>query len=169
MADFYLFVIEGVLADLMEDTDSLGAAPSIPHGRAFYTAAKAVGSVGLVTAQTDREMVEEWLQREGFAGYNDLVTPNQAPVDPATWRANTIPTIRRRGWHVTVYVDADPTGSARALHHGCTTLTVTHPAYARPEWRPDSARQVRSWDSLVGEARTQRELRAHDHRVPEGT
>ncbi len=157
MPSFYLFSIEGVLADLIEDTDPIASAPPIMQGRELWEAAKATGDVGLVTSQTDSEMVNDWLQRERIEGWNDLAIG-------ARPRADAIEGLRRRGWYVRWYIDADPSMSARALHYGVTALTFTHPRYARPEWRPGSAPK-RSWAELVGESEAQRTAWTNDRRL----
>lgn len=52
------------------------------------------------------------------------------------------------GYPISMVIEPDPDTAADLMAAGHTVLLFMHPAYSRPEWRPDHKFTVTSWDEI---------------------
>lgn len=89
----------------------------------------------------DPAEVEEWLDAEHIAF--DIVLG--ADED----RVAQMRRIRYEyGYPVDLVVEPDPDIAADLMAEGHTTMLFLHPAYSKPEWRPDHKYARKTWDEL---------------------
>lgn len=101
---------------------------------------------------------EDWLDGQGI-GY-DLVLGTRED------RVEHLRTIRYGyGYPVSLVVEPDPDLAIDIMAEGYTVLLFMHPAYAKPEWRPDHKDAVMSWDELKTLRRKDIDRRMTDVRV----
>jgi beta-phosphoglucomutase-like phosphatase (HAD superfamily) len=168
MSELAVIVLEGVLAQYH---DHLPSSKPYPDALLLYEALRRQWQPAVVTAVADPEMTRHWCKLNGFKGFEVLDCRQSWEPDPQVWFPVTlIERYRALGWTVGLFVDGDPARVAAALAQGVTGVLVAHPAYSRPEWRPDASAGPRKWTSLVREVEHQAEMKATDKRLnpPEG-
>lgn len=138
--------MEGVL---VEGPD-LKSSPPTKNGRVFYEALKSQYQILLLSTDPSQELARSWLKREHISGFGSVFCrPSNTILSPVDWKAAKIREMQAEGWPVMLYVDADPAAVKAAFLEGVPTALITTPRYSRPEWRPDSERNIKPWDSLV--------------------
>ena len=124
-------------------------------------------NVCVASDETDRKVVHTWLIEHGLREHFSYVI-ERGPLmheDPAERFMDQLTLLRSQGFSIGMAVVADPVMAASALHKGFTSMLFSHPAYARPEWRPDDDRGLRSWADIEEDLARQAELKATDARV----
>ena len=103
----------------------------------------------VVNEEYDKDLLEEWLKREGFKpSFYEFVYETQ-PVLRAERVHRVAAVFGKARW----YVDNDPEVCAETLKLGLPTLLVASPYIIRPEW--DGNKTMKSWDTLVEEVNRQ--------------
>jgi hypothetical protein len=135
-------------------------------GRRLYTTLHNSGeSLCIVSHNQNRDLVREWLLREGFSDYVRLVTRDEDPeTDPARWKVAQVRSMVAAGQHIMYLVDHDPRTVPAMAETGVPVLLVVHP-WGDPG-RTSSAEEVpyRPWDSLVDTIETESLRRAEIRR-----
>lgn len=146
MTPIAIICLEGVL---VEGTD-LKASPPTKTGRGIHEAFKSQYQILLLSTDPSHELARAWLKREYISGFGTVFCrPENTILSPVDWKVSKIREMQAEGWPVMLFVDADPTAIRAALLEGVPTALITTPRYSRPEWRPDSERNIKPWDSLV--------------------
>lgn len=108
----------------------------------------------VVNEDYDKELLEEWLKREGFKpSFYEFIGE-----DKPTLQAERIHRVSAVFGKAKWYVDNDPEVCAQTLKLGIPTLLVATPYIIRPEWSGDKA--LKPWDTLVEEVNRQHLIRA---------
>lgn len=150
--------VEGVLS---EPGLPLSEAGPTLFGRRLYTTLHNSGeSLCFISHTSNREMVREWLLREGFSDYVKLVTNDDGVDDPVRWKVGQVQSLVARGQHIMYVVDHDHRIVPSLSEVGVPTMLVVHP-WGDPG-RPfeDVPASYRSWDSLVDTIETESLRRA---------
>lgn len=101
---------------------------------------------------------EEWLDLEGIS--RDLVLGARED------RAVQLRRIQHEwGYPIQMVIESDPAVAAELMREGYTTLLFLHPAYSKPEWRPDHEFAVTPWDLIRAQASSFAHLRETDTRL----
>lgn len=130
--------------------DELGARQPTVEGRKLwnmmfpmYEGRICVLGSGIDTPQTP--ILMEWLKREGYkAGSIDL-TYEKSPDA----KLERIRGLQAGYGRIDWFVDTDPETVLRTIREGITSLLVSIPSFARPEWI--EGRTIRGWDELSDE------------------
>lgn len=136
----------------------------IQPGVMLYHGLKSVYRLAVVIDQP-REKALIWLMQNGLRehAYTVLHEPTD-PDDPAERRLVQLQRLRGRGVSIGLFVDRDPDTVAKAMSAGIPSLLFVHPAYARPEHRPDHSDAPTPWGNLADEMDRQALLRSGDTR-----
>lgn len=154
MAEYVLFQVEGVLADV--DPQSFAASKVNVHGKLLFYGLSHFFKVALTHNQKENIM-DHWLLVNGVKG-ETLRILAASPTE-------ALRRLRSDHGDVGYTVVSTPTEARSLLREGCPTLTYTRPTYARGEWRPDHDDILRGWDEVVKEVDEQQRLRDADERV----
>jgi hypothetical protein len=129
-------------------------------GITLYASLVSMDDVLLFTSEP-REELEHWMAENGVPrGEAGIIEDSVTFVDD---RVQSLRHARLSGYGVDVVVAADPWLVRAAFEEGFTALLFLNPAYARPEWRPDTEQGVKTWESIshqVADEAYQRSLRA---------
>lgn len=134
-------------------------------GRRLYHGLAATYNVVLVSHESDKAHLKEWLAVEGFDKHAHIEWLPSEGVTPNYWHETVNRLKARYGYPVEYAVITDPRVAARLLGYGYNVLLVANAAYAVPEWHPDTKPGVRAWQELTQEIDRQRQLRAADKRM----
>lgn len=108
----------------------------------------------VVNEDYDKELLEEWLKREGFKpSFYEFIGE-----DKPSLQAERIHRLSAVFGKARWYIDNDPEVCAQTLKLGIPTLMVATPYIIRPEWAGDKA--LKPWDTLVEEVNRQHMIRA---------
>lgn len=151
-------VIDGVLRS------SFDSAPS-PVGRTLYKAMAETASVALIADEGRADRLNQWLLLNGFDRHSYLIT--RLPEDPEDAAQRRVAQMKRlrANTSVDMLLEANPSAAKDVLLLGIPVMLVMYPLYSRPEFQPDYAGAVRSWESLVEEMDTQQQKRVSDKRI----
>lgn len=140
--------IEGVLS---EPGLPLSTAGPTLFGRRLYTTLHSAGeSLVMLSTDQNRELVQDWLLREGFADYVKLLTREDSDLSPADWKLGCIKTIISHGQHIMYFVDNSPEIVSPVANLGIPMMLAVH-SWNDPGRRDDDEEATyRSWDDLVG-------------------
>jgi hypothetical protein len=133
-------------------------------------ALSAAYQVAVLTLSTDKDEVDNWMTTQGLADHYSYVVVRQPAflgiTDEVDLRAAQWDFLRgSHGFSVEYVIDPNPLVVHRAVERGFNALLFTHPAYARPEWRPDDERGVRAWGDIEAEVQRQVQARTADRRL----
>jgi hypothetical protein len=156
MALYAAMAIEGVLAKDIEQ-DIAKAAP-LREGIQLYEALRRVWKLALVTSYANRDKVDHWLRINQM---HDHIMVEYGPGG----RAQHLVALRRAGFGVELFVDADPRVVAEVLGMGTAALLFASPSYARPEFQPDAVTGVRPWAEISKEIEDQNAKRDREPRT----
>ena len=134
----------------------VGGAP-VPEGVRLYQALVRAGNV--VLSHHDPIGIADWLELNGCVGHSFIEAGDT--VEDCN-------DLRRQGYDIDLVVVPDPAVAAELIHSGFHTLLLTHSAFALPEWRPDSPRGVRAWDTITKQVADLARMRAEDARLSDG-
>lgn len=164
MAFSLAITIDGVLAEQGLE-NSFAASKVVNEGLMLYRSLSAIGPVSLVSlqGQGDAQFVEHWLKAHGLDAHTHLLY-DPHPSDPLRGVAETLATLRRMG-PLDFVVEANARRAAHFIHLGVPTFLFSKPAYSRAEFRPDSFRAPREWDSVIAELDEQKGLLTEDRRT----
>lgn len=140
-----------------------GTGAPITAGVALYRALSAVYTTAVSTVVGPSQPVEElaaWMTKAGLQEHQYAY----ASV-PEVSRTVQLDLIRGQGNSVALWVDSDPLTVTELSRRGVPALLFLHPAYARPEHRPDYEGDVTPWDELVGHINDSWVIRAKDTRL----
>ena len=139
--------VEGVVS---EPGVPLAEAGPTLFGRRLYTTLYNAGeSLVIISTDENRQMVKEWLLREGFADYVKLIVKEDDDAPDDLWKANTIRKIVSAGQHIMYVVDVDPASVPVCASLGVPALLTVHP-WGEPGRRSDAEDLTyRSWDIRV--------------------
>jgi hypothetical protein len=139
------------------------AGPTL-FGRRLYTTLHNAGeSVVMLSSDTNRSLVQEWLLREGFADYVKLLTRDDPTMDQAVWKIQSVHGLVSAGHHISYMVDKDPRVLAKVSEMGVPTLLALH-AMDSPGRLHDGDMAYESWDTLVGSIEAESLRRAEQRR-----
>jgi hypothetical protein len=148
MAGIAIITVEGVLA---READNFAAGIPIPAGITLYHALKETYRLALCTySNATGDQMTHWVQTNGLRGHSYLLTPSYEQIGIHKDKAleQYISVLRGGGSTVEMVIDASPDMVARAMNMGLVGMLVGHPAYARPEFRPDAPRTIRQWGQI---------------------
>lgn len=122
------------------------------EGLKLYHALATQFKVVLDSTHDDITQVEHWCRVNGLERHI-LTLHNDIDVDAseALIRDLHLVTWRGQGLDIEVYVTASPATARTMMGAGITTLLLAHPAYARPEFRPDHERGLKPWAEIEEE------------------
>ena len=122
-------------------------------GLKLYHALATQYKVVLDSGHDDYTDIEHWCQVNGLARHVLVMARDatEEALEGPVLASRHLDEWRGQGFDVSLYVTADPAVAATMLARGVTTLLLTHPAYARPEFRPDHDRGLRSWEQIEAE------------------
>jgi hypothetical protein len=151
-----MMAIPGVLA---RQTSRLVVAQPVPIGVALLVSLRAQFRVHLVSDDTEAE-TRHWLTQMGIMAATSVSWREDVQdweyLSPVERRRAQLHHLRSWSNNPEIVIDPDPDVVAMALEEGAIGMLFAHPAYARPEFRPDyelteetaSPRLRRSWDEL---------------------
>jgi hypothetical protein len=160
--------IEGILAADPKDDRLFASRSPIQSGLRLVAALKQMYKLVFITDELDVVPVEHFLKVNQAPEWAYLLARRewQADADATEARLQQLDTLRGDlGMAVALYLDADPQAVAGAMMKGIPSLLMAHPQYARPEWRPDDERGVKSWAEIQAGVLRQKELKGQDPRL----
>ena len=87
----------------------------------------------------------EWLKREGYkAGSLDITHETDADA-----KLERVRSIQAGYGRVDWFIDIDPSTIAKTIHEGISSLLVSIPQIARPEWQ--QSRGIKGWSEISKE------------------
>jgi hypothetical protein len=140
-----------------------------PDGFYLYRTLSSMYRVILVTYESDRRRVTDWLDKEGIFNYDDLLLPMTLAgnwVTEGYW-TNIIRILRMRGYNISLVVVNGPQDALDVTNASVPVLMYSQPSYALPEWLPDTPKGALAWNALVDKIETEREVRLNDKRMEE--
>lgn len=147
--------VEGVLRKLTDGsriTSGIDLVASLAHDTDYS------GLIFLTSGHAAE--AEAWLDEQGIS--RDLVLGARED------RIDQLRKIRHEwGYPVDFVIEPDPAIARKLMEEGYTTLLFLHPAYSKPDWRPDHQFAVRPWDDLAQQVADHARLRAQDKRFGE--
>ena len=130
--------------------DELGARQPVLESRKlwnmFFTQYQGrICVLGTGIEKSKTPILMEWLKREGFkAGSLDIT--HETDTDAKLERIRSI----QAGYgRVDWVIDIDPSTIAKTIHEGVSSLLVSIPQIARPEWQ--QSRGIKGWGELSKE------------------
>ena len=130
--------------------DELGARQPVLESRKlwnmFFTQYQGrICVLGTGIEKSKTPILMEWLKREGFkAGSLDIT--HETDTDAKLERIRSI----QAGYgRVDWFIDIDPSTIAKTIHEGVSSLLVSIPQIARPEWQ--QSRGIKGWGELSKE------------------
>lgn len=141
-----------------------------PEGYYLYRTLQSMYRVILVaTAESNRDRVVDWLERENIFGYDDLLLPltMAGPWAIESFWEIVIRILRMRGYNISMVVVNGPEEARDVLNASVPVLLYGQPSYGLPEWLPGSRRGDNDWDALVDKIETERAARRADKRMEE--
>jgi hypothetical protein len=157
--------IEGVLAQVY---GTATAARPINDAIFLYEGLRRHWKIALFSVEFEHEEAARWLKINGFTGYDKLECITLLPNNPerSSISAMSVTTAyRANGWEVGPLLTADPLVAKSVLQLGIPVWMLAHPAYIRPQHRPDAVSTPRAWDILTEEIELQREMKSTDSRL----
>lgn len=127
----------------------------ISEGIELYKGLASTGQIVLVRHHEDIEESDAWLELNGLVRHAWVSERGALAAGD----------IRRDGYDVGMIVVADPEEALFHIMSGHNTLLFTHARYAQPRWRPDTAKGVRAWSSIIDETARLAKLKAQDARL----
>lgn len=114
----------------------------LPHmdAEVFWSMLRSGWDYGLYLFSEDAAQASHWARRHHFAAADAYMEGDLG---------RSLTTLSTQG--VSFYFDADPENVAVALRLGIPSLTLVHPRWARPEWRPDDPAGVTGWNRVLAE------------------
>ena len=156
-----VLVVEDVVSEVGVPLHEAG--PTL-FGRRLYTTLHNGGeSLVIVSSDLNRQMVKEWLLREGFADYVRLITRDDPGVTPAAWKVSVVHGLVASGHHISYMIDKDPRVLGKVSEMGVPTLLALH-AMDSPGRMSDADFAYESWDTLVGTIEAESLRRAEQRR-----
>lgn len=120
-------------------------------GRRLFTTLQSAGE-SLVVLSTDynRDLVKEWLLREGFDNYVKLLVREDSLLSPTAWKIDAVQRLLAAGQHISYMVDRDPSVLSAVVRMGVPALLALH-AVGSPGRLPHDTHEVpyRSWGTVV--------------------
>jgi|SRR5882724_10820057 len=162
MAGTAVVSLEGVLCK-----GSPPNAPPVWVGLQLYHALATQFRVVLDSSHDDIGEIEHWLMINGLKRHT-LVLWREAQHDQleeVVLRRIHLGEWRSQGFDVALYVTADPAVAALVMNNGAPALLMSHPAYARPEHRPDHERSMKPWADIEDEITATALLREKTPRI----
>lgn len=169
MAKLVVVAAEGVICR-RDGKNTFRANQPIGPGMDLMAAlANGAYNVAVVTDEPDKATVHTWLLEHGLRAHFSYLVERRTgmPEAPAERFLAQCRHLRSHGFAIGMVVVSDPLMAAAAHAEGYTCLLFTHPAYARPEWRPDDDRGARAWADIEAEVETQALMKAADERIGE--
>lgn len=122
-------------------------------GLQMYHALRSQFRLVLDTTHDDFTDIEHWCAVNGLKSHV-LTLAREAGQDglhDLAVRLGHLREWRSQGFDISLYVTAEPATAANMLREGVPTLLLAHPAYARPEFRPDHERGMKPWAEIEDE------------------
>ena len=137
-----------------------------PDGFYLYRTLQSMYRIVLVSTETNRQRMVDWLDKEGIFGYDDLLLPMGMALNTleGLW-TNIIRVTHRHGYNLAMAVLNGPEDAVEVLNMGVPVLLYAQPAYGLPEWLPGARRGTEAWDELVDKIDTERAARINDRRM----
>lgn len=92
----------------------------------------------------------DWLYRAGISGFDNFV---QVEGHRLALRSDIVQTVTNlrlvHKYPIEMVVVTDPTVASLLFEAGYVVSLFMHPTYARPEWRPDTRKQITPWEDLA--------------------
>ena len=158
MARFIVMPIEGILRD------PVGGQVLI-EGYYLYRTLSSMYEVILTTTQSNRSWVKEWLGLEGVFKYAQIVYPDYRIFVTDTEGTNISRHLRLQGYNIDFWICNDPRLAIELINAGESTMLVTQPPYALPEWHPDTPKGAPKWEELVRKTLLDKAARMADIRT----
>jgi hypothetical protein len=166
MAKIAVVSAEGVLCRQDRKDNTFAAYTPIPEGLALVGALSTAYNVAVVSHETDADSIRDWMKDHGMAQFFSYAVPRKATMpEERTERILAQVEHLQSSFRIGLVVDADPRTVGILMGRGHTSLLFCEPEYARPEWRPDDGRGMRSWAEIEAEVRRQNRLKADDARA----
>lgn len=147
-----MMTIPGVLA---RQTSRLVVAQPLQEGMAVLAGLREMYRVHLVSDDTMAE-TRHWLTQMGVGGWVTVTTSDDVPdwegMDPVERRRDQLNRLRAWSSNPDIVIDPSPSVIAMALEEGAIGMLFAHPAYARPEFRPDAPERPglrKQWNQLA--------------------
>jgi hypothetical protein len=135
-------------------------------GFKFYRALSSEYQALLVTEETDRVKVRDWLYKENVHSYTDIILGDfPGNVSDGYWTNLLRYLTRHRGYVLDFVVVNDPESAREVLERGVPVMMYSQPAYGLPEWLPGARKGAEKWSSLVSKVEADRMARFEDKRM----
>jgi hypothetical protein len=138
--------VEGVLSEVGVPLHEAG--PTLFGRRLYTTLRAATESIFMVSTDTNRQMVKEWLLRENFDDYVRLVVRDDSDLPPVPWKIEVVNKIVAQGHHVSYMVDREPSVLTASVGLGIPSLLAMH-AMDAPGRVSRNDSSYKDWGSLV--------------------
>ena len=115
-----------------------------------------------MTASAEDEAIR-WLDTHKIVEFDNIIDKSVGLVDEPLSKRQLI-FARSRG-PVELFITGDPSMWVFAFEQGIPSVLFGAPEYARPEFRPDAPKRVRSWDEVQEAVDKQNALRTQDLRL----
>lgn len=166
MAKIAVISAEGVLCRQDRKDNTFQAFSPIPEGLALVGSLAHTYSIAVVADVTDADEVHTWMKTHGMAQFYSYALQRKPGMpEDRTERVLAQVDYLRSSFPVGLVVDSDPATIASLMVKGYCGLLFTHPQYARPEWRPDDDKGMRSWAAIAAEVQEQNRMKAEDGRL----
>jgi hypothetical protein len=119
----------------------------------------------VLTTFDSQAKFKAWAAMENINGHSNVLYPDFVMNITESYWVNVGNYLQRHGYDIAFFVLNDPEDAAELLSYGKPVLLHVQPAYAMPEWLPDSERGRPSWDMLVERVMIDRAARASDNRT----
>lgn len=146
MAGTAVVCIEGVLCK--------GKPPNGPpvwEGLKLYHALASQFKVVLDSTHDDFTDIEHWCKVNGLNRHVLVLARDDPNASDDMVRDTHLCEWRSQGFGVELYVTASPYTAKLMMGAGVITLLLAHPAFARPEFRPDHDRGMKPWAAIEAE------------------
>jgi hypothetical protein len=140
----------------------------IPLGRQMFHAFCGVTQVGIISNETDPEILEHWLWLEGLSGYAAILPPDaimSVQLSKADYRVWQVNQLHKKGYVIECVLEPEPDIASALLSAGYNVSLFLHAAYSVPSWRPDADNAVKPWDTLADEVANMAAMRAYDKKL----
>lgn len=153
--------VEGLLAP-MDDSENLKGSPPVLEGQSLYSMLVATGSpVILLSSQREREVIEGWLNIEGYTRWVQLIHRGASPLSWYEFKLASINKLVAGGSKIRFYVDADPVTIAAVTDLGIPSLLSVSPGNRVGRKITTTEQSYSSWDTLVDTIETRSQTRAN--------
>lgn len=134
----------------------------IPAGVIMASTLTAYNRLTYMTASAEDEAIR-WLDTHKIVEFDNIIDKSVGLVGETLSKRQLI-FARSRG-AVELFITGNPSMWVFAFEQGIPSVLFGAPDYARPEFRPDAPKRVRSWDEVQEAVDKQNAIRTQDLRL----